>query len=293
MWRSSAAGEDPRPANETQAAAPLPVGTEVILKSPDSPLYDQGRFVSSQDCLTFEIEQIERARILVISRDKSVRGWLHADQIVPLDQANAYFSQVVYNDSRNADAYWIRGRLCFYQSDDERAMVNLNQAIRLDPVQARYYLSRSLVFVRKKQLDRALQTCDQAIRTRARAPRGYLIARTSGSARAISRTAVPTSTWHSGSIPPTRPRRSSAFGLGKTAKSPATVRIVGHRPPSVRTASATPKPRRSWSPEETIGLPPRSSTKQSPTTTELFAPILAMRRRMPLAALGGQTLSRP
>jgi len=167
---AAGAGEDPKP-----AAGSLAPGAEVVLKSADYALNDQGRAISGQDHLTFVIERNEEGRILVVSRDKIIRGWLHADQVVPLNQANDFFSLVVKSDSGNADAYWMRGRLWFYQHDDERALANLNLAIRLEPDQARFYLSRSLVFLRTKRLDRAIEDGEMVIHLDPHSPQGYMV----------------------------------------------------------------------------------------------------------------------
>jgi len=172
---ATGAGEDPKPAAGTPAGGSLVPGAEVVLKSADYPLYDQGRAISGQDHLTFVVERNEQGRILVVSRDKIIRGWLHADQVVPLDQANDFFSMVANNDSGNADVYWMRGRLWFYQHDDERALANLNLAIRLEPDQARFYLSRSLVYLRTKRLDRAIEDGEMVIHLDPHSPQGYMV----------------------------------------------------------------------------------------------------------------------
>jgi len=172
---AAGASDGPKPAAGTPDGGLLAPGAEVVLKSADYPLYDQGRAISGQDHLTFVVERTEEGRILLVSRDKIIRGWLHADQVVPLDQANDFFSLVVQNDSGNSDAYWMRGRLWFYQHDDERALANLNLAIRLEPDQARFYLSRSLVYLRTKQLDRAIEDGEMVIHLAPRSPQGYMV----------------------------------------------------------------------------------------------------------------------
>ena len=80
----------------------------------------------------------------MVSRDQSVRGWVFRDQIVPLEQADQYFNRVVANDPRDAEAFWIHARFLYYRNDNERALANVNRAIRLEPDQARYYVTRAL-----------------------------------------------------------------------------------------------------------------------------------------------------
>jgi tetratricopeptide (TPR) repeat protein len=156
-----------------QAGASLAPGVEVILKSSEVPLSDAGRLISSQGHLTFVIERNEPDRLLIVSSDKTVRGWLHPDHVVPLDLAVRYLGDVIANDRRNADAYWTRGRLLYYLNQDRRALNSLNQAIKLKPDQARFYLTRSLVYFRMQMIDRAMADCDKAIQHDPKTPQAY------------------------------------------------------------------------------------------------------------------------
>jgi tetratricopeptide (TPR) repeat protein len=157
-----------------QASAPsLGPGMEVILKSTEVPLADAGRLVSSQDRLTFLIERIERDRVLVVSTDKVVRGWIHPDHVVPLENAVRFLSTVIASDRRNAEPHWMRGRLLYYLNEDMRALRSLALAIRLKPDQSRFYVTRSLVYLRMKQIDRAMDDCNQAIDLDPKSSRAY------------------------------------------------------------------------------------------------------------------------
>ena len=163
------ATEDSIPAFE------LSVGTEVVLKFSGTPLFDQGRQISSMDHLTFLVERLEQDRILVVSRDKSVRGWVFRDQIIPLERAEEHFSRVVANDPRDAEAFWIHARILYYRNDVERALANVNRAIQLEPDQARFYVTRALVQLGRQQADRAIEDCDQAIQIDPKSARPYTI----------------------------------------------------------------------------------------------------------------------
>ncbi len=168
-------GAAENPAAATKASSRLIVGTEVVLTMSETFLHDQGRPISSQDQLIFLVERIEPERIQVVSRDKRIRGWLGRDQVVPLEQAGAHFSQVVANDPRDADAVWIHARLLYYRRDADRALANLNQAIRLEPDQARFYVTRALVHLARQQADQAIEDCNQAIHIDPRSAQSYAI----------------------------------------------------------------------------------------------------------------------
>jgi tetratricopeptide (TPR) repeat protein len=168
-------GEEPKPATEGSAASGLRVGSEVVLKLSGTPLFDQNRQVSSEDNLTFFVERLDQDRIQVVSRDKGVRGWVFSDQIIPLEQADEHFDRIVANDPRDAEAFWIHARLLFYRNDGERALANVNRAIRLEPDQACFYVTRALVQLGRQQPDRAIEDCDQAIAIDPRSARPYTI----------------------------------------------------------------------------------------------------------------------
>jgi tetratricopeptide (TPR) repeat protein len=156
---SASANEGTPPANEG-----VRVGSEVLLKMSGTPLFDQGRQVATHDQLTFVVERQEDERIEVVARDKSIRGWLLYDQVVVIDRAREHLDRVLTNDPRDAEAYWTRARLAYYQNDDEHAFADLNQAIGIEPAQARYYVTRALVQLRRQKWDRVLDDCDQALR---------------------------------------------------------------------------------------------------------------------------------
>lgn len=172
---ATAGDEVPRQATGASTQSGLVVGTEVVLKVSDTPLFDQGRLIPSQDNLAFLIEQVEEGRVLVVSRDKSVRGWVIHEHVVPLDQAIDYFTRALDNDPRNSDHLWQRGRICFYVNDDERALANLNMAIRLDPDQSRFHVTRSMIHLHRKQPDQTIEDCDRAIQLGADASRVHVI----------------------------------------------------------------------------------------------------------------------
>jgi tetratricopeptide (TPR) repeat protein len=98
-----------------------------------------------------------------------------SDEVVPLSVAKNYYDQVVLNDLRNPEALWVLGRLCAYQNNDDRAKVYLNRAIRLAPEQARFYLSRSLVCLRRKEIKAALDDAEKVRRLDPQSAQGRLV----------------------------------------------------------------------------------------------------------------------
>ena len=146
----------------------------------------KARAISAADHLTFMVERSEAGRLLLVSRDQKSRGWVYEDEVVPLEQATDYLSQVVVNDIRDAESFWVLGRLWFYLNDARTALVNLNRAIRLPGSRPAFYLSRSLVHMRMKNIQRRAiglpNDCETSIRLEPDRAAGRLV-REQGRAR--------------------------------------------------------------------------------------------------------------
>ena len=115
------AGDDPPAATSHAARAPVRPGVRGGSQLPGLPIFDQGREVPAGENLTFMVDRSEAGRLLLVSRDQKTRGWVHEDEVVPFEQATGYFGQVVLNDVRDADSFWVLGRLWFYLNDLDRA----------------------------------------------------------------------------------------------------------------------------------------------------------------------------
>jgi tetratricopeptide (TPR) repeat protein len=168
-------GDTPAGAQGNSALARITPGSEVVLKVPELPLFDQGNAISAENHLTLTVERTEAGRLLLVSRDNGIRGWAYLEEVVPLEQAIDYFDQVVLADKFNLDAYWVLGRLWLYQNDNDRALVDLRRAIGRFSDQSRYYLSRSLVLLRKRQIHRALDDCEVVLRRDPDSVKGRLV----------------------------------------------------------------------------------------------------------------------
>ena len=169
------AGDAPTGAKGSSGRAGSAPGSEVVLKVPELPLFDQGNAISGEDHLTFKVERSESGRLLLVSRDNKIRGWAYTDEVVPLEEATQYFDRVVLNDRLNLDAYWVLGRLWLYQNDNHRALIHLRRAIGRFSDEAPYYLSRSLVYLRLRQIQRALDDCEMVLRLDPASTQGRLV----------------------------------------------------------------------------------------------------------------------
>ncbi len=153
----------------------LSPGTEVVFKESDTALLTGDWLAPGQDYLSFVIESVQGERLLLVSHDKSRRGWVRRDQVIPYEQAIDYFTQEIARSPHNDDAYWMRGRVWAAHGANDRAIADLSQAIQLKPDQARFYLQRGLFLLRREQLDQALADCDRAIQLDPKSSGAYVI----------------------------------------------------------------------------------------------------------------------
>ena len=155
---------EPKPVTVAQPEGALAVGTRVILKEAGTPLDDNGRPVPTQNEFAFVVDRIEGDRLLVVTLNKRKKGYLRRDQVFTMNEAIANFDAEIANAPGKAKAHWMRGRLRAAQNKSDLALADYNEAIRLDPNDARYYASRSgLLLATNQPPDRVLADCDKAI----------------------------------------------------------------------------------------------------------------------------------
>jgi tetratricopeptide (TPR) repeat protein len=80
------------------------------------------------------------------------------------DRAIADLDQAIRLDTRYSKAYTNRGAVYDKKGDYERAIADLDQAIRLNPKNTDAFGNRGVVYDRKGDYDRAIADYDQAIR---------------------------------------------------------------------------------------------------------------------------------
>jgi tetratricopeptide (TPR) repeat protein len=279
------ARDDP-PAATSDAARPrFALGSEVVLKLPGLPIFDQGREVPSGENLTFIVERSEAERLLLVSRDRKTRGWAYEDEVVPFEHATDYVGRAVLNDIRDAESFWVLGRLWFYLNDVDRALVNLNRAIRLPNSQPAFYLSRSLVHMRRSDIRRAWQDCETVLRLEPDRAQGNPVrekAQLAQKAYSHATTALgyvaalaaleeafrldPANPYSRGSGPV---RAASSWVLTKRIRTPARILPIRSRNVALRLNA---------SPAATSGIPGRNLTRRSMTITPLSSSTRAMRQ---------------
>ena len=111
--------------------------SEVVLKSLDTKLQVDGRLIDTKgEFFRYRVDQVKDDWLWLITNE-GTRGWVHRRDVVPADQAIAYFSKAIARDPRSVLAIRMRGLAHFDADEYRRAIRDASTAIRLDPTFAR------------------------------------------------------------------------------------------------------------------------------------------------------------
>ena len=140
------------------------VGSRVALKAPGTSLLDGDRKLSSRGELVFRVERTGGDYADIAAEEGDLRGWVPSDQVVPLEHAAAYYTRRLQADPNDAWAYLARGRVAFEAREWDRAIADLDEAVRLAPDEPRGRHLRGRARAETKALDAAIADYTEAIR---------------------------------------------------------------------------------------------------------------------------------
>ena len=82
--------------------------SEVVLKSLDTKLQVDGRLIDTKgEFFRYRVDQVKDDWLWLITNE-GTRGWVHRRDVVPADQAIAYFSKAIARDPRSVLAIRMR-----------------------------------------------------------------------------------------------------------------------------------------------------------------------------------------
>ncbi len=149
------------PTQRVSNQAPTTVALQI---APDFALWDGTRKISPRMTgFPYHIERNERSRLLLSAPSLGLRGWVNANTVVSLDRAEAFFSDAIKANPRDAFAFLMRGIARRESGDLDRAMADLEESLRRDPKSVPALLERASVWRARNQLDRAIADLDRAI----------------------------------------------------------------------------------------------------------------------------------
>jgi tetratricopeptide (TPR) repeat protein/predicted Ser/Thr protein kinase len=80
------------------------------------------------------------------------------------DEAIMELNEAIRLNPKNAPAFILRGRAWYWKNEYDKAIGDFDEAIRLDPDSANAFVWRGRAWYRKKEYDRAIQDYDEAVR---------------------------------------------------------------------------------------------------------------------------------
>jgi tetratricopeptide (TPR) repeat protein len=147
-----------------KTASALDRASEVVQRTPDFVLWDKNqKLIPSGAGHMFIVEKIDGNRWLLSDLNEGLRGWVMASAVVPLADAEAYFSQQIKVNPKSAFAFLMRG-VARYENDDlDHAAADLDVALRLDPKYVPALIERAYLWQWRNQLDLAVADVSKAI----------------------------------------------------------------------------------------------------------------------------------
>ncbi|SIO13251.1 Tetratricopeptide (TPR) repeat [Singulisphaera sp. GP187] len=150
----------------TADSADRPAGVEcVVFKSLDTNLRVARQVVPvGRKFHVYHVERVQGDWIWLVAEYENLKGWAKRLEVVPLDKATAYLTEVLKNDPGKAETYYHRGRTRSANGDNVHAIADFSEAIQLDSAFAAAYADRGYSRFTLKDFEAARKDFDVAIR---------------------------------------------------------------------------------------------------------------------------------
>jgi tetratricopeptide (TPR) repeat protein len=105
-----------------------------VQKSHDLALVQDSKKISSTFVgVIYRREKVDGDRLLLSARSRGLEGWVSAGAVVPISEAEAFFSQEIVRHPEEPFSLLMRGIVRFECGDTERAFADVNEALRINP----------------------------------------------------------------------------------------------------------------------------------------------------------------
>jgi tetratricopeptide (TPR) repeat protein len=112
--------------------------------------------------LTLSVRKVEGAHAAV--RSSGIDGWVKKSELVPHDKAMDYFTKRIREAPKDGHAHAARAVARMNKgANDDKALADLNEAIRLDPTLAVAFEQRGYIAYGNKEYDKSLADLNEAI----------------------------------------------------------------------------------------------------------------------------------
>jgi len=127
------------------------------------------------------VDTVYRGAILVVRRvqdewysvSQGTPGWINKEDVMPLGPAEAYFSEIIRKNPRDAAACFVRGNIRNARGDFANAMADYTEAIKLEPRDGPAHNGRGYAHHRLGELDQAIADFNEALQINDRDTSAY------------------------------------------------------------------------------------------------------------------------
>jgi len=143
--------------------------SECVQRTPGFVLWDgASKITPAAAGYIYVVEKSEGNRLLLSDLNEGLRGWSAAGAVVPLSQADAFFSEQLKANPKSAFAFLMRGVVRFENDDLDHAAADVDEALRMDPKYVPALILRGYLWQWRNRLDLAVADLDKAIALDAR-----------------------------------------------------------------------------------------------------------------------------
>lgn len=143
-----------------QAKAQVTAGSVVVVIRPIELKTERGTTSSLSPGSALNVQGVED-QTLVVAAPRI--GRVDAAAVIPVAEANAYFSKLIEADQKDAVAWTGRGKVFFNKGDHDKAIADFDESLRLRPDSETLTL-RGFAWKRKGDKEKAMANFDEAIK---------------------------------------------------------------------------------------------------------------------------------
>jgi tetratricopeptide (TPR) repeat protein len=140
------------------------LGRRVVPKHSDFELRVDDQPVEPDGIYIYRVEQVKGPSLRLRAAGQALTGWAPVEEVVPIDQAIAFFTDSIRDDPASTHDYISRALVWKEKGDFDKAIADFNEVIRLDPARPRGYVFRAIAWYDKKEYDKAIADFTEAIR---------------------------------------------------------------------------------------------------------------------------------
>jgi tetratricopeptide (TPR) repeat protein len=141
------------------------LGKRVVQKHSNFRLRNENLVIDPKAIETYLVEQVNGPSLRLRVERQGLGGWAQADQVIPVEEAIAFFTDYIRANPGDAHGYIMRAIIWRQEKKElDIALGDYNEAIRLDPTKAYVYTNRGTVWSARKEYDKAIADYNEASR---------------------------------------------------------------------------------------------------------------------------------